>query len=94
MQQSFEDVLSRIGEEPSRHAPGGTGLTGRIVGVEEKLGTDDKKGTLTHRVSAMELRMKPYEKWVERIIGAGVTASVAWGIVWFLLGDKVEALLK
>lgn len=63
---------------------------------EETLGDDgQKKGTgLFGRVARLENVKLVYDRWTNRVIGMGMAATLLAGIVWWLINEKIEHVLK
>ncbi|WP_431490977.1 hypothetical protein [Paraburkholderia fungorum] len=63
---------------------------------EETIGDDgQKKGTgLFGRVARLENVKLVYDRWTNRVIGMGMAATLLAGVVWWLINEKIEHVLK
>ena len=84
-------LTSAIGSEGQDEygKPVGTGIVGRLMRLERDV--QDRFVTLERDV---QRRFAVWDGWVKTATGAIAAATVLGGVLWWLLGERLGALLK
>ncbi|NBV79667.1 MAG: hypothetical protein EBR62_07390 [Verrucomicrobia bacterium] len=80
IEQMLKDLTHAIGTESHDEygQPVGTGIVGRLMRLERDV----------------QRRFATWDGWAKTATGAAMAATVLGGVLWWLLHDKLEALLK